>query len=57
MNGTVFTLDPSGVSYNVEEVNNLSLKLKAGEYNIQGHFHPTPQIYWSDTDTLAFKIE
>jgi len=57
LSGYLFHLDSTGDSYIAEEVNNLSSKLKAGLYKIQGHFHPTPQTYWSDTDTLTFRVE
>jgi len=57
IDGTLFHLDSTGISYDVEEVDNLSSKLKTGLYKIQGHFHPTPQIYFSDTDTITIKVE
>jgi hypothetical protein len=55
--GTICRLDSTGVFYSTAVTNDLSSNLKAGAYNVQGHFHPTPQVYFSDTDTLTLIVE
>jgi len=57
VSGTVFRIENTGISYNSEDVDDLGFRLKSGEYKVQGHFHPTPQIYFSDTDTLIITVE
>ncbi|MBW1870628.1 MAG: hypothetical protein JRJ19_01095 [Deltaproteobacteria bacterium] len=31
-------------------------ELRPGKYSISGHFHPTPQHYWSSTEGVPFKV-
>ncbi len=38
-------------------VNRLGPELRPGNYAISGHFHPTPQRYQSDTDSVIFTIK
>ena len=35
----------------------LAPELTPGDYSISGHFHPTPQSFWSDTELIPFTIE
>ena len=39
-----------------ETVDPLGPKLIPGRYELRGHFHPTPQSYWSATEPVAFDI-
>ena len=57
VSGTIFTEDKDGFGYIAEKRENIGSEFKQGEFMIQGHFHPTPQVYSSDTDTLSFIIE
>jgi hypothetical protein len=39
-----------------DTVDPLGPKMVPGEYEIRGHFHPTPQSYWSATEPVSFVI-
>ena len=39
-----------------DTVDPLGPKMIPGEYEIRGHFHPTPQSYWSATEPVGFVI-
>lgn len=38
------------------DVARLAPELTAGDYSISGHFHPTPQAFWSGTEWIPFSI-
>ena len=57
ISGTIYHMDSTGVSFEPEQVDNLGSMIEPGTYKIQGHFHPTPQIYYSDTDTIMFIVQ
>jgi hypothetical protein len=39
-----------------KDVARLAPELLPGDYSISGHFHPTPQAFWSDTEWIPFTI-
>lgn len=55
--GFILTEDTTGIGYSAEESENIGNELKKSTYKLQAHFHPSPQIYSSDTDTLVLIIE
>ena len=57
VDGLILTKDTSDTFYNAEEIENIGEYLKNGEYNMRAYFLPTPQIYWSETDTLKIFVE
>ena len=55
--GFLLQQDTSGIGYVAKELNNIGPEIIKGIYYIRARFDPTPQIYWSTTDTLTFIIE
>lgn len=56
VDGYLSVLNATGF-FSPKQMNLKDTVLETGTYSIQFSFEPTPQIYWSTTDTLAFVIE
>ena len=55
--GQLMILDKENNLYHRVDTNSIELFLSKGSYKIFSFFQPTPQVYWSITDTLTFSIE
>jgi hypothetical protein len=55
--GQLMILDKETNLYHGVDTNSIEFILSKGSYKIHSFFHPTPQVYWSKTDTLTFTIE
>lgn len=55
--GQLMVLEKESGFYRGTEKSSMKALLTKGAYKIHAFFQPTPQVYWSMTDTLEFVIE
>ena len=55
--GQLMILNKENNLYHGVDTNSIESLLSKGSYQIHSFFQPTPQVYWSITDTLMFSIE